>query len=282
MAGGPPRARVPGRWRVTTEFVCMFSGGVGSWAAAKKIAAEVGPNNLTLLFADTRIEDPDLYRFLEEGAAAVGSQLVRIADGRTPWEVFRDERMLGNSRVAPCSKLLKQVPARRWMQENAPSATVVLGIDWTEQHRLPGAVEGWRPWKVRAPLCEEPWQSWRTKSELLADLAAEGIRPPALYSEGFPHNNCGGGCVRAGSAQFVHLLNVRPETFAEWEAGEEEMRSYLGRAVAILRDRRGGTTRPLPLSELRAREMQQPGLFADEDWGGCGCFLASEPEVAKA
>lgn len=263
---------------MTSSLVCMFSGGVGSWAAAKKVAAEVGPHKLTLLFTDTRIEDPDLYRFLEEGAANIGAPLVRIADGRTPWEVFRDERMLGNSRIAPCSKILKQVPARRWMQENAPDATVVLGIDWTEQHRLPGAIEGWKPWVVRAPLCEGPWQAWRTKAEMIADLAKEGIRPPRLYEEGFPHNNCGGGCVRAGSAQFVHLLRSRPETFAAWETGEEEMRAYLGKDVAILRDRRGGSTRPLPLRELRAREMQRPGLFDGDDWGGCGCFLEDAAE----
>ncbi len=53
---------------MTHSHVVMFSGGAGSWAAAKRIAARP----LTLLFADTLIEDGDLYRFLDDAAADVG------------------------------------------------------------------------------------------------------------------------------------------------------------------------------------------------------------------
>ena len=83
------------------KHIVMFSGGLGSWRAAKRVAAEYGTANLVLLFADTRMEDPDLYRFLHEAAADVGGELVVIAEGRTPWEVFTDVRFLGNSRVDP-------------------------------------------------------------------------------------------------------------------------------------------------------------------------------------
>ena len=37
--------------------VCMFSGGVSSWAAAKREAERNGVEGLTLLFADTKEED---------------------------------------------------------------------------------------------------------------------------------------------------------------------------------------------------------------------------------
>ena len=261
--------------------VAMFSGGVGSWAAAKRAAEKYGRENLTLLFADTLIEDPDLYRFLDQAAADVGAPLVRVADGRTPWQVFRDRRMLGNSRIANCSIELKQRPAREWMVANAPDAVVVLGIDWTEEHRLAGARKGWAPWAVEAPLCERPYLA---KNELLADLDRAGIARPALYSEGFLHNNCGGGCVRAGVGQFAHLFRARPETFAEWEAGEQAMRDYLNADVSILRDRTGGTTKPLTLASVRERLERTPSMFADEDWGGCGCFVddvGTEPAEAE-
>jgi len=42
--------------------------------------------------------------------------------------------------------------------------------------------------------------------------------------------------------------------------------------VAILRDRRGGTTRPMTLREFRERIQAQPDLFDADEWGGCGCF----------
>jgi len=41
----------------------MFSGGITSWAAAKRVAAEHGADNTLLLFTDTKMEDEDLYRF---------------------------------------------------------------------------------------------------------------------------------------------------------------------------------------------------------------------------
>ena len=43
----------------------MFSGGVGSWAAAKRVADAHGTDNLTLLFTDTLIEDADIHEWAE-------------------------------------------------------------------------------------------------------------------------------------------------------------------------------------------------------------------------
>lgn len=88
--------------------VVNFSFGEGSWAAAKVLAKEVGVENMILLFADTLWEDEETYKWGEDAAANVGAKLVRIADGRNPLQVFRDERYLGNSRADPCSKILKR------------------------------------------------------------------------------------------------------------------------------------------------------------------------------
>lgn len=58
--------------------------------------------------------------------------------------------------------------------------------------------------------------------------------------------------MRAGQRQWKHLLEVLPERYAYAQEREEELRSLLG-DVSILRDRRGGDSRPLPLSLLRER-----------------------------
>ena len=92
------------------RHVVMYSGGVGSWCAAKRVAAEHGVDGMTLLFADTLVEDDDLHRFLDESAANVGAPLVRVQDGRTPFEVFHYTRFLGKARMAKCSHVLKQDP----------------------------------------------------------------------------------------------------------------------------------------------------------------------------
>lgn len=296
----------------------MFSGGVGSFAAAERVQREHG-RDITLLFSDTLIEDADLYRFLIEsaawltgkagcgevsGLAALASntppssdvnarkahlvkvrtlaatvipRLVWLAEGRTPWEVFRARRFLGNSRLANCSEELKQKVAAAWLTANCnpSSTTAYVGIDWTEENRFAflrdfRAAEGWT---YRAPLCEPPEHS---KEEGFARLATIGIRAPRLYDLGFSHNNCGGGCVRAGIGHFANLLAKLPDVYAEWEANEQGMRDFLERDdIAILRDRTGGKSKPLTLVQLRRRIVANEPLDLF-DIGGCGCFIDTE------
>lgn len=254
--------------------VVMFSSGIGSWAAAKRVVERYGADEVVLLFADTREEDEDNYRFLDEAAVNVGVPLIRVADGRTPWDVFFDVKFIGNSRVDPCSRVLKRELLRRWLEQNCEveSTVIYLGIDWTEAHRFEKAADRWKPWMVEAPLCEKPL-IW--KPDLLTHARKQGIEPRRLYALGFPHANCGGACIKAGHAQWALLLRTRPEIFARWEENEQQFRTLHGKDVAILRDRINGVSRPLPLKEFRQRieAAWQPDLF---DWGGCGCFSGSD------
>lgn len=70
------------------------------------------------MLADMKVEDADTYRFL---ATNIGGELVIVADGRTPFEVFHDDHFLGNHRLANCSKYLKQKPWREWLDADADS-----------------------------------------------------------------------------------------------------------------------------------------------------------------
>jgi hypothetical protein len=251
------------------RHVVMFSGGVGSWTAAKRVAARHGTEGMVLLFADTLVEDADLYRFIEEAASDVGAPLVKIAEGRTPWEVMRDERIIGNSRFDPCSKILKRKFLDKWRNANCnpETATIYVGIDWTEQHRLTAIQARTKPWRYEAPLCEPPYLS---RGEVFALLDAAQIKPPRLYAQGFPHNNCGGACVKAGQAQWALLLRTNRPLYLEREAWENEMREAVG-DHSILKDRRGGTVKPLTLRAFRERLEAQADAFNDNDWGGCAC-----------
>lgn len=254
--------------------VVMFSGGIGSWAAAKRVAAVHGTANLTLLFTDTMMEDADLYRFINEAALNVGGTFVRLCDGRTPWEVFNDVRFIGNNRVDPCSRVLKRTLLDEWRDTNCDPATttVYVGIDWTEKHRLVKLHKRCAPWKYEAPLCEPPF---RLKRELMADLIAEGISPPRLYAMGFAHNNCGGFCCKAGHAHFRLLLKTMPERYAFHEAQEARLMETIGTPWGILKDRRGGTAKPLTLRQFRERiEADKDDYERDDLAAGCGCALS--------
>lgn len=259
------------------RHIVFYSGGVGSWGAARRVVEQYGKDNAVLLFTDVRMEDEDLYRFVSETAAKLQIEVTSIADGRTPWDVFFDERFLGNSRADPCSKLLKRELARKWIYENFPAPSDVVlhfGIDWTELHRQAPIQRNWLPYKAALPLCEKPLIS---KAQLFNDLDLLGIAPPRLYELGFSHNNCGGFCVKAGMAHFALLLKAMPERYAYHERKEQELREYLGKDVAILTDRSGGGRRPLTLKEFRERQEAQMRIDLT-DIGGCGCFTDADDD----
>jgi 3'-phosphoadenosine 5'-phosphosulfate sulfotransferase (PAPS reductase)/FAD synthetase len=260
------------------KHVVLFSGGVGSWAAAKRVAERHGTEGLVLLFTDTKTEDEDLYRFLPEAAANVGGTFVDDSDGRDIWEVFDDNNMMGGTRADMCSRELKRERATKWVKENCDSetSTVYVGIDWSEDHRFRRMKRFWSPYKVSAPMTEPPYM---TKDDVLSWLRSEGIEPPRLYALGFKHNNCGGFCVKAGHGQFAHLLRTLPDRYAYHEEKERAFRERVGKDVAIMRDRRGGVAKPLTMEALRKRvEAQQP--IDELDWGACACVDPSEEELA--
>lgn len=271
--------------------VVMFSGGIGSWATAKRVAAAHGTDDMHLLFADTLIEDADLYRFLDEAArdifGNVEPRLIRLVEGRTPWQIFFAERFLGNSRVDPCSKILKRQIIATWLAENCDPADTVcyVGIDWSEKHRFEGGKGklGLRArmadagWCYEAPLCDAPHL---TKSDHLVALDRAGIEPPRLY-EWSKHNNCGGFCIKAGQGHFARLLQNLPEVYAHHERKEQEFRAFIGSDVSILTDRRGGEKKPLTMQAFRERIEAMPPLELKRlshvgGDGGCGCFSDAE------
>lgn len=253
------------------DHLVQFSGGVGSWATAKRVRERMADSDtLTLLFADTKMENPDLYRFLEDAAKNVQGNLIKIADGRDPWQVFLDVRFLGNSLLDPCSRILKRELLRRWIETNrTPNECVIyLGIDWSELHRYERAESRWKPYNIEAPLCEAPYLE---KAQIFQMLRDEGIAIPELYRLGFPHNNCGGFCIKAGAGQFALLYKTQPKLFAYHERREQEVINYLGKDVSILKRTVKGVTYNMTLWELR--ERIERGENVGHDMGGCGCAL---------
>lgn len=243
----------------------MFSSGIGSAGAALRVAERYGTDHLHLIFADVNGEHPDNYRFLVEAASKIGGALHWLDNGgETIWTTFAKVKFLGNARADPCSRILKRQAIRRYIERRFDhrSAVIYLGFDWTEEHRLHRARPHWDPWQIEAPLC---WDPPLDKSKIEETLR---VSPPYLTRAGFPHANCGGGCVKAGSNHFAMLLRKLPATFAEWERHEKELRKTLG-DVSILTDRRGGKKVPRTLESLR---LDIDKFENDGDWGGCGCF----------
>jgi hypothetical protein len=238
-----------------------------------------GHENTEFVFCDTLIEDVDLYRFLDDTEKVLGVSIIRLKDGRTPWDVFRDQRYIGNTRTAPCSKILKRDRFERHLIDSGylrgakALATIVLGIDWTEEHRAKRAAVNWEPFPVWAPLCEPPFLS---KAEIRQWLDVYGIQVPALYGRGFGHNNCRGFCVRAGQAQFANLLRTDREFYLWNEDQEQATLKAIPTARPFLRKVVKGVTHYTTLREFR-NSIESGCDYDRQEWGGCGCFVDDSP-----
>lgn len=260
-----------------------FSGGLCSFWSAYRDVQEVGALNVVLLFADTLMESESTYRFIDAASEYLGVPVTRVSREMTPWELFREERMIGHDRVPLCSIRLKREVLNSWMTQNfemdsrqenflLEKASVTVGFDWTEIHRLERMRQNHPTWEINAPMQEEPiWD----KCKMLEEAKKLGLPIADAYiKDGLPHDNCGGGCVRAGISHWVHLYHVRPAVFALWE--EEEMRTNVYfqsigiKPQYILKQIRNKITYPLYLSELRKR-IEAGEEFSKIDWGGCGC-----------
>lgn len=254
--------------------IIFLSSGITSWVAGLRVVEKHGAANCLGLFADTGVEDPDNYRFLEESTKALGIPLVKV-HRETLWENWNRNNCIPNNRLAFCSRELKQEPCRKWLKQNSnPNEdTLYVGISWDEIHRCNAIRKGWKPWKVEFPMCNPPYID---KSQSLEIAREMGIKPPRLYDYGLPHANCGGGCVRAGIAHWKHVLKSLPDVFVLWESKEIEMQQKTGKNCTILKRSIRGKNVPYSLRELREQVEQQIPLFGD-DWGGCGCFTEDQP-----
>lgn len=280
--------RLPGWWLKqgikSCKHIVNFSGDLCSFWALKRTIDKHGAENTIPLFADVLIEAKDLYEFNRQTEVLLGVKIVRVSREMTPWELFRKEGLIGNTRSPICSIRLKRELLNEWMESNfemdrnqdnalLDRGVCALGFDWSEAHRVKEMQDAHPRWRLSAPMTEDPiWDKCRMEAE----ARKLGLVIGQAYEQGFPHNNCGKRCVRARLSHWVHLYHVDRPAYMEWAIEEAQtQREFETRGISnsqftILRDRRGGTTKPLSLLTLADR-IAAGEEFPKDDWGGCGC-----------
>jgi len=255
------KARMLSRNTVTTgtpgggrHIVCV-SGGLSSawvaWWVKNNIKGEI-----IYYFNDTKWEHPDLYRFLNDIADTLNIEMYYDNDGRSPEEVFYDEGMLGNNRVPLCSRILKAEMLQRFAKAGD---SIYFGIEGREVHRAAriSPIYARLECDCRFPIIDNDIQPHEYK----ALMKALNVEIPQLYKDGFAHNNCGGGCIRAGKRQWLSLLHAYPGVYADRERVEVEFSEEKGRPSHFLKD--------ISLKELREIDENQGVLeFGDDEWQG--------------
>lgn len=255
------------------HYIVSLSGGVASAVAAERAIERYGRERVTLWFADTSWEDDELHRFMAECMQRWGGDLVRYCDGRNPLQVAEDKRIIPNQRIAPCTLELKIKPFVKFLKTIPKPVTVLLGLDWREQHRMARpkanyeAIEGVT---VDYPLMWKPIEYRPYQEVVRVDW---GIEPSASYAQGYAHDNCGKRCVKQGVGDWNRLRFTNPERFAEVRDWEQAQRAKGGAraAYAICRDSTGGDVTPLTLLEIEQRAQPSEDEPSTEDMFACMC-----------
>ena len=219
------------------SVIVMFSGGKASAWCADWALKRYTKEEVILYLNDTKWEHADLYRFIYDLSKYFDHPIIFDSDGRNPEELFYANRALANNRMPFCSRILK---AERLQKFYKDGDTLVFGIGIDELHRARRLVSVYQivaaktgKWsKLIFPLIREN----TAKQQIDEFLKTANIQEPLLYRLGFLHNNCSGGCVRAGKKHWKLLYEKLPEVYAERERVEREIREYLGKDIMFFKD----------------------------------------------
>lgn len=263
------------------RVVCGLSGGVTSAWCLGWCLRTFPRHEVIALWHDTMEEHPDTYRFKDEIAAALDVEVVERSDGRSVTELFRDEGFLGNNQNTMCSRILKQEPGWRFIDElRAVDAVIrafrfamldhaddepieiikVVGYSASEPRRVEHAVGQCeaRGVGVRFPVIAE-----RVSKQSTADWCSCTMKvPPSIMYEHFEHANCLG-CVKGGRAYFLAIHEHHPAVFEQRARLEEEF----GHSII-----RGGDRDHVTLRELvQVGLKRKVGHKEKIEIGACEC-----------
>lgn len=219
------------------SVIVAISGGKASAWCANWALKQFQKEEVVLYFNDTKWEHADLYRFLDDLSKHFNHIITFDSDGRSVESLFYDNNALASNRMPFCSRILK---AERLQKYYKDGDTLIFGIGSDEPHRANRLIGVYQTnaaktgkWpKLLFPLIEENV----TKQQIDDFLKTANIKEPLLYSLGFLHNNCSGGCVRAGKKHWKLLYEKLPEVYADRERVEREMRKHTGRDISFFKD----------------------------------------------
>ena len=242
------------------KHIVTISGGLTS-AYVAKLVLDKGID-AELVFTNTGWEHPDLFRFLNELENLFRTKITYLQHKKykNPEELFQAQGMLGSNRVPTCSRVLKVEVLQDYLKEKYDNQCIVyFGIDYSEKHRADRIKFQYDKRNIETRFLLVESKDFFIKDKITSWLKENNIEIPIMYKQGYLHNNCSGGCVRAGKKSWIHLLKTDPETYRERE-----------RVESIFKDGKYTFMKELSLKELRENEEKHCSLFEDEL--PCVCF----------
>lgn len=240
--------------------IVTISGGLTSAYVGKLVLEE--DINAELIFTDTSWEHPDLYRFLDDLEKLFNKKITRLKHPKykDPEDLFYKQGVLGSNRIPICSRVLKVEVLQNYLKEKYKNNCIVyFGIDYSEKHRAERIKFQYDKLNIETKFPLVEMKEFFIKDKIEKWLKENNIEIPVLYKQGYSHNNCSGGCVRAGKKSWLHLLKNNPELYLRRERVEREFKG--GKFTFI---------KGVSLKELRENENKNYSLYEDEL--PCICF----------
>ncbi len=254
------------------HICCRVSGGAASAISAMRCIEWFGVHQVTLVNADTGCESDGNYALVDSLESVSGIEIIRLNQGKDIWDVFDEHGVMRIRGACKASVELKQKPLDNFTQTCflPDDVLIAIGLSWTEperQHRLTNRLE---PYQTFYPLNVLPLL---TECDIITELDRYGLPESMAYNLGYVHDNCKGGCVLAGQAQWAGLLDDDPEHFRYCEQRERVFYNRTG--FSVLKDRRGGETKSYTLSQLRI-DKEAGRKFRNTWRSTCGCMVPDD------
>jgi 3'-phosphoadenosine 5'-phosphosulfate sulfotransferase (PAPS reductase)/FAD synthetase len=227
--------------------------------ATKKAIEKYG--KVEIYYTDPGREHDDNPRFLADCERWLGQKITTLKSDRyrDAMEVCETVRYLSSEQGAPCTAMMKKIPAGRvWEMGDIE----IFGYTADETDRL----ELWKSENdertIECPLIDQGI----SKDDCFDIIRAAGIELPTMYKLGFRNNNCIG-CVKARDSvdYWKRVRKHFPEDFERVAKLEKEL------GYAINRVTRGGVKIKVPLYDLPPGEPTGPDPKIS-----CGLICASE------
>lgn len=181
------------------RVIAWFSCGCAS-ACASKLAITRWPDALVVNCDTTAAEHPDNVRFRADCERWLGQEIIKIKnhDFELPEDVFEQTGYISGPDGARCTTELKKKPRLAFAQ---PEDVHVFGFTADEEKRI-------KEFESRNPELFLAWplrDAGIDKQGCYEMILKAGIKLPALYRQGYPHNNCLG-CVKAASPGYWNKI----------------------------------------------------------------------------
>ncbi|WP_018703506.1 phosphoadenosine phosphosulfate reductase family protein [Anaeromusa acidaminophila] len=216
------------------KHVVQFSGGAASAYVAYLVSQRVSKEDIILLHHDTKAEDPDTARFINDVSTYLDIPITECSDGRSLWELIDQYQALPSNMMPFCTQALKQAPAEKFYTSLRKASIPFItynGFGPEEWSRVQKAT-------MRAEMANRKVRSLLFEENLLnADIKAIiqqewKICLPNAYRF-MKHNNCIP-CYKAGKSSWKKVWKYYPDEFAKAVAREESTGHTVFKNISLI------------------------------------------------